>query len=162
VRTGDFERIFNENAQGLFAFLVYRTGSRTLAEDLVADTFERALRSRRRFDRRKGSEKSWIYTIAVNLYRDQARRDAVERRALERVGSDRRGAFEDQNLAAVERSDELNSALERLGAEERETLALRFGADLTVREVARVLGKKEDAVGKRIQRALEKLRDDLS
>jgi len=45
----DFERLFEEHAQPLFGFLIYRTGNRNLAEDLLADTFERALRGRRRF-----------------------------------------------------------------------------------------------------------------
>lgn len=161
MRNDDFSRLFDEHAEQLFAFLVYRTGSRTLAEDLVADTFERALRSRRRFDRRRGTEKSWVYTIALNLYRDQARRQRVEQRALERVAVDAGGSHDDTWVTSIERSQGLQAALGRLGDEEREALALRFGADLTVREVARVLGQKEDAVGKRIQRALSKLREEL-
>src|SRR3954467_1815814 len=54
MRDDDFERLYAAEAQGLFGFLVYRTGDRALAEDLLADSFERALRSRRRFDRRPG------------------------------------------------------------------------------------------------------------
>src|SRR3954470_3878815 len=86
MRDDDFERLYAAEAQGLFGFLAYRTGDRALAEDLLADTFERALRSRRRFDRRRGSAKTWLYTIALNLLRDHARRAAAEGRALERVG----------------------------------------------------------------------------
>ena len=58
MRDADFERLYGQHAEPLFAFLAYRTGDRVLAEDLLADTFERALRARRRFDRRRGSEKS--------------------------------------------------------------------------------------------------------
>ena len=47
MRDDDFERLYAAEAQGLFGFLVYRTGDRALAEDLLADTFERALRSRK-------------------------------------------------------------------------------------------------------------------
>lgn len=162
VRTGDLERLFNDHAEQLFAFLVYRTGNRLVAEELVADTFERALRARRRFDSRRGSEKAWIYTIALNLYRDQARRHRVEEHALERVAVDARGSRSETWVTSIERSHGLQAALGRLGDEEREALALRFGADLTVREIARVLGQKEDAVGKRIRRALAKLREELS
>ena len=60
MRAADFERIYDAHAQGLFAFLIYRTGDRAVAEDLVADTFERALRARRRFDLRRGGEKAWL------------------------------------------------------------------------------------------------------
>jgi DNA-directed RNA polymerase specialized sigma24 family protein len=51
-----------------------------VAEDLLADTFERVLRGRR-FDPRRGSEKTWLYAIAINLVRDHARRSAVRERA---------------------------------------------------------------------------------
>ena len=70
----EFERLYEAEAQGLFGFLAYRTGDRALAEDLLADTFERALRKRRGFDRRRGSAKTWLYAIALNLLRDNARR----------------------------------------------------------------------------------------
>src|SRR5215213_3465154 len=86
MRDDEFERLYEAEAQGLFGFLAYRTGDRALAEDLLADTFERALRSRTRFDRRRGSAKTWLYTIALNLLRDHARRAAAEGRALERAG----------------------------------------------------------------------------
>src|SRR3954469_8127488 len=85
MRIDQFERLYEEHAQPLLAFLVYRTGNRGVAEDVLADTFERALRARRRFDPRKASEKTWLYSIAVNLLRDNARRQLVEQRALERA-----------------------------------------------------------------------------
>ena len=44
MRDDEFERLYEAEAQGLFGFLAYRTGDRALAEDLLADTFERALR----------------------------------------------------------------------------------------------------------------------
>ena len=87
MRDEAFERLYAEHAQALFGFLSYRTGDRALAEDLLADTFERALRARRRFDRRKASEKTWLYAIALNCLRDHARRRASEGRALERIAS---------------------------------------------------------------------------
>lgn len=155
---GDFERLFAEYANDLFAFFAYRTQDRALAEDLVEDTFERVLRSRRRFDPRKGSEKNWIYTIGLNLLRDHARRSALEHRTLERVGAEGASAAEPTTF---EQRDELSRALGALNEREREALALRFGADLTLREVARVLGEPVPAVEKRIYRALARLREEL-
>lgn len=156
---GDFERLFNEHANALFAFFVYRTQDRALAEDLVGETFERVLRSRRRFDPRKGSEKNWIYTIGLNLLRDHARRGALEQRTLERVGADPRADRHELDL--LEQRDELGRALAKLNDAEREAVALRFGADLTLREVAHALGEPAAAVEKRIYRALAKLREEL-
>src|SRR5918999_3691709 len=82
IHAEQFERLYEEHAQRLFGFLAYRTGDAALAEDLVADTFERVLTARRPFDRRKASEKAWIYSIALNRLRDMARREAAESRAL--------------------------------------------------------------------------------
>jgi RNA polymerase sigma factor (sigma-70 family) len=156
-----FERLFQDHAEPLFAFLVYRTSDRQLAEDLVADTFERVLRARTRFDPRKGSEKNWLYAIAVNLVRDQARRQSVETNALQRVGAYETHALDDGAQDGVEERDAVGRALATLGEDEREAIALRFGADLKLREVAGVLGEKETAVEKRISRGLQKLRHAL-
>ena len=105
MREDEFERLFEEHAPGLLGFLTYRTGDRTLAEDILADTFERVLRARKRFDPRRASHKTWIYSIALNLVRDQARRRDAEGRALGRV------------------RDELSRALAQLSEEEREAIS---------------------------------------
>jgi RNA polymerase sigma-70 factor (ECF subfamily) len=162
MRGETFERLFEEHAQGLFAFLAYRTGNRALAEDLLSETFERVLRSRQRFDPRRGSERRWLYTIALNLLRDHARRQTHEDRLVRHVGAGTAFVEPDAGLSAVEHRDELQRALATLNEDEREALALRFGADLKLRDVARVLGEGESAVEGRIYRALRKLRDELS
>jgi RNA polymerase sigma-70 factor (ECF subfamily) len=158
---GDFERLFDEHANALFAFFMYRTRDRALSEDLVSDTFERVLTARARFDPRRGSEKNWIYTIGLNLLRDHARRAALEHRSLERVGSTYQEADYAPDPDSIGLRDELGLALAKLNDVEREAIALRFGADLTLREVARVLREPAAAVEKRIYRALAKLREEL-
>jgi RNA polymerase sigma factor (sigma-70 family) len=159
MRDADFESLYAREAQGLFAFLAYRTGDRSLAEDLLADTFERALRSRRRYDAARGSQRTWLYAIAMNLLRDHARRVAAEGRAVERVGHVVPSGGEE--LASVERRDELQRALATLADEEREAIALRFGAELTVPEIAQLLGQPLTTVEGRVYRALRKLRERL-
>lgn len=160
MRDRDFEHLYADHAQSLFGFLVYRTGDRALAEDIVGDTFERALRHRRRFDRRRASEKTWLYAIALNRLRDHNRRASAEDRALERRGEP--GADTAEALAAVDDRDQLSRALEVLSAEEREAIALRYGADLTVPEVAQLLGQPLTTVEGRVYRALRRLRDALA
>jgi len=160
MREADFERLFTEHAKPLFAFLVYRCGDRGLAEDVLADTFERALRARTRFDRRKASEKTWLYSIAMNRLRDELRRRGAELRAVERVGlSLPPGGDEYARIAA---RDELRSALALLSAEEREVIALRFGAGLTVPEIARVTGERRTTAEGRLYRGLARMRDELA
>lgn len=160
MRGEAFERLYGAHAEQLLGFLVYRTGDRVVAEDLLADTFERVLRARRPFDRRKGSEKTWLYAIAMNCVRDHQRRKTAEGRALEKVAVPST-ATSPPPADDVEDRDEIERALHKLTEEEREAIALRYGADLTVPEIAKVKGEKLTTVEGRVYRALRKLREDL-
>jgi RNA polymerase sigma-70 factor (ECF subfamily) len=160
MRDEQFERLYADHAQALFGFLSYRTGDRVLAEDLLADTFERALRARRRFDPRKASEKTWLYAIALNLLRDSARRRAAEGRALERVTSGL-APGPSGDMEEVSDRDLISRSLSVLSEEEREAIALRFGADLTVPEIAKLIREPLTTVEGRVYRALRKLREEI-
>ena len=160
MRDEHFERLYAEHAQALFGFLSYRTGDRVLAEDLLADTFERALRARRRFDPRKASEKTWLYAIALNCLRDNARRRSTEVRALERMASGPSPGSTGE-MEEVSDRDLISRNLAVLTDEERETIALRFGADLTVPEIAKLTGEPLTTMEGRLYRALRKLREAM-
>lgn len=157
-----FERLYAEHAQALYGFLVYRTNDRALAEDLLADTFERVLRARRGYDPRRSSEKTWIYSIALNALRDHIRRESAEERALERSEAARGGAAPPQAVDLLDERDALRRAITCLSPEEREAIALRYGGDLTVPEMADALGEKLTTVEGRVYRALGKLRAELT
>jgi RNA polymerase sigma-70 factor (ECF subfamily) len=157
MRDEDFRQLYEANAQALFAYVAYRSGDRSLAEDVVATAFERAYRARRRFDPRKGSGRPWLYTIARNVLNDELRRREAERRAIERSEVDRPSPESD----AVEARRDVWAALETLSEEERESIALRFGADLTVPEIARLLEQPLTTVEGRVYRALRKLRSKI-
>ena len=146
MRDEEFERLYAAHADSLLAFLVYRTGDRALAEDLLADTFERVLRSGWRFDRRKASEKTWIYSIALNCLRGHHRRRRAEERAVVRAAPAEGGLWTDP----IDDRDAVNRALAVLSDEERESIALRFGAELTVPEIAKLLGQPLTTVEGRV------------
>lgn len=157
----EFTRLYSEHARSLYSFLSYRTGDGVLAEDLLADTFERVLRARRGYDRRKGSERAWLYAIALNCVRDNARRIKSETRALAQVlpsgGYHHEPAFE-----GLERKDALREALATLNDNEREAVALRFGADLSLADIAAALGEPRSKIETRVYRGLKKLRGCLA
>ena len=157
MRDDEFERLYAEEAQGLYGYLAYRTGDRALAQDMLADVFERALRARGRYDRRKGSARTWLYAIAGNLLVDHARRQSAGARAVERAGPPAESAL-DRRIEALPERDALAHALATLSDEEREAVALRFGADLTVPEMAELTGEPLTTVEGRVYRALRKLR----
>ena len=160
MRRETFERLYAEHAEQLLGFLIYRTADRPLAEDLLSDTFERAIRARRRFDRRKASEKTWLYAIALNCLRDHTRRADAEKRAHELAAVDADVTTRDP-APAVEARDAVSRALEGLSDEEQDAIALRYGAELSVPEIAKLTGLKQTTARGRIYGAMGKLRDQL-
>lgn len=155
-----FERLYAEHAGALLRYLTYQTGDPALAEDLFSDTFERVLRAPR-FVPRRAKEKTWIYTIALNCLRDHVRREAAKGRALQRVEASAASPEWGSGIATVEARVTVLGALEVLSTEEREALALRFGADLSLPEIARLTGERLTTVEGRVYRAVRKLRDEL-
>lgn len=173
IRDDGFERLYAEHAQGLFAFLRYRTGNTVVAEELLADTCERALRARKRFDPRRGSAKTWLYAIALNCLHDHTRRRAGEGRALEQVAVAAGPGFGSAELEEIDEvahleldevadRDQLERSLAALSGEEREAISLRFGAELTVPEIAKLTGEPLTTVESRVYRALDKLREAMT
>lgn len=157
--TEEFERLYEEHAEGLLAFLEYRTGNIELAKDVVADTFERVLRTRFRFDPRKSSQKTWLYSIALNVLRDHGRRRGAEARAYERVS----GAQHewDDEADQIDARDAVRRVLATLPDEEREAVSMFYGADLSVDEIAKIAGVSAGAVKQRLYRARERMRESL-
>src|SRR5216117_2509528 len=84
-----FESVAERHLDDVHAYLVYFTRNREVAEELTADTFERALRQWRRFDPRRGSARTWLCQLARTTALDHFRSEERRRRregayALER------------------------------------------------------------------------------
>ena len=83
--SASFAATAQEHLDDVYAYLVYLTRDRSLAEDLAADTFEKALRLWRRFDPRRASARTWLCqiarTTALDWFRAEERRQRREERA---------------------------------------------------------------------------------
>jgi RNA polymerase sigma-70 factor (ECF subfamily) len=158
VRDADFERLVRRHGQDLYAFLLYRTGDHWLAEELLQDALERAYRARTRFDPRRSSEKTWLISIALNRWKDVLRKHANESVALEKLSRD---TPPPEGMERVEERRALLTAMEGLAPEEREVLALVYGADLTAKQVAALLDVPVTTVQGRVYRGMRRLRDTL-
>lgn len=144
----------------VYGYLAYLTGDRALAEDLAAETFERATRLWHRFDERRGSARTWLCQIARTVALDHLR--AERRRARREDAYARRLREADEPRFAEGLSPALERALARLSAGEREAIALRVVLDLDGPTAARVLGISPTACSTRLSRALDKLEKELS
>ena len=156
--SASFAATAEEHLDDVYAYLVYLTRDRSLAEDLTADTFEKALKHWRRFDASRGSARTWLCQIArptaLDGFRGEERRHRREQRA---AVPDRLDAGFVEGL-----SPELESALRELSAGEREVIALRVLLELDGEEASRVLGISPTAVSTRLSRALKKLEEKVS
>ena len=100
----DITRLYDRHAHVMLGFFARRTFDPDVAVDLVAETFARAFVERRRFRGETDSEQAaWLYGIAKNLLADWRRKAHVERRAMAKLGVERRALTE----AEYDRIEEL-------------------------------------------------------
>jgi RNA polymerase sigma-70 factor (ECF subfamily) len=159
VAETSFATVAEEHLDAVYAFLLYLTGDRAVAEDLTSETFERALGRWRRFDPRRGTAKTWLCQIARSAALDHFRSESRRRRREE--------TYAQQEIAAGGEvfgeglSPELEAALQSLSPGEREVIALRVVCDLDGDTAARVLGISQTACSTRLSRALRKLEENV-
>jgi len=153
-----FSQAAESHLDDVYGYLLWFTGDRFAAEDLAGETFERALRLWHRFDPRRGSARTWLCQVARTVALDHFR---SERRRLRREELAAVPARFEQPLAEG-LSPELESALRRLTAGEREVIALRVVLDLDAATAAGMLGISPTNCSTRLSRALEKLEEALN
>lgn len=138
--------------QKVYTFSYYRlNGNASMAEDITEDTFIRAFGSIRTFKWKGVSFKSWLITIARNLIVDTLRRP--EALPLEDFWLD---TVSDPVLIFDEISShsDVHQALNKLTAEQKDVIILRFFDDLTLEETADAIGKSVTSVKRLQARAL--------
>lgn len=142
--------------QRVYGYVAYRIGDGPDAEDVTSDAFERALRYRSTYDPRRGSPAAWLVAIARRAVADYfaARHELPTAELTDRAAP---GDLE----SSVVRRVALSVALSRLDERDRELVALRFGADLTARQIGELLDLRTNAVEVALHRALARLRAEL-
>jgi len=139
----------------VYSYVAYRIGSGADAEDITSEVFERALRYRASFDDSRDPA-PWLLGIARRCVDDAL----AQRRPNAQIEAGEQASAEDVESEAVDRIT-LANAIERLDERSRDLLALRYGADLSAREIGRILGMKPNAVDVALHRALGKVRTEL-
>ena len=160
------EALISQYEYRLYRYLLYLTGSVELASDLFQETWLRVLTRGHQYDGVSRFE-PWLFSIARHLVIDASRRRSTEslQEIFDRPGGGRREPQASENaspLAAYqgrELASRLGSVLERLPAVYREVLLLRFQEELTLEEIADVLGVPLSTVKSRLYRGLSAARE---
>ena len=159
----ELHAVYREHVSAVYAFFAYSVPA-DIAEELTSGTFERVVRHWARFDPRRSSQRTWILAIARNLLTDHFRKrhrrlgpSLDEHPELgESIASD------DDPVAKRASVETVKGWLSMLSEREREVVAMRFGADLSTAEIARLLGLSDANVLQISSRALRRLRKELS
>ena len=142
----------------LVRYLVYLTGRSDHVEDLAQETWLRVLARGNQYDQRARFE-AWLFSIARNLAMDRWRRQRREG-PVQRDGTEAPPDESSPFLKAAKGEDaaRLAAALTQLEADYREALLLRFQEDLSLQEIAGIVGAPVSTVSSRIYRGLAQLR----
>jgi RNA polymerase sigma-70 factor (ECF subfamily) len=153
----DWDAVYADQLPRVYNFFRYRFGNTADAEDLTARTFEKAWRARDRYRRDVAAFGTWLMSIARNVGTDhlRAQRRWVPLDEAATVASS--GTPEDDATRASD-ARRLSELLEQLTERDRELIALKYGAGLTNRAIARATGLSESNVGTILHRAVQTLR----
>ncbi len=158
MASDDLESIVRRTSPALVRALTLVVLDRELAADIAQDTF---VQLHRHWDRVAGHPNlsAWIYRVALNRATDYRRRLARAARLVERLGRNLSG---DSGLGSWEPDIEFISVLRGLPKGQRTAAALRYLGDLSVPQVAEIMGISEGAVNSHLHRARLALKDMLA
>jgi RNA polymerase sigma factor (sigma-70 family) len=139
----------------VYAYVAYRVGDGHDAEDITSDVFERALRKRDQYDPRRGEPAAWLIGIARHCISDHFTDRLVP------VESVPDGPAPGELATDAANRIDLSRVLHTLSERERELIALRYGADLTARQIGELLDLRTNAVEVALHRALQSVKLEL-
>lgn len=147
----DLEQVYKEQYGPLVGFINRRLRNLARSEELAQEAFVRAIRTR------PSNPRSWLYTVAGNLVRDEGRRIAVRRNHLRLVAGSQAGdAAPDDELERRQRQQRIRAALAELPERDRAALMLKEEG-FSYTEIAERLSLSAGSVGTTLARARKRL-----
>jgi RNA polymerase sigma-70 factor (ECF subfamily) len=161
----EFEQVYLRNVDVLMGYFARRCRDPQTVADLTSETFVRAVDGFARFDPRRGSDRAWLFGIAVHVFARHCEQSAGSRDAAARLGGHRPlDEDEIEELAQRIEAERAGAALmqrcARLPAVERAAIELVDIEELTPKEAALALGVSRVAFRKRLSRARSRLRKE--
>jgi RNA polymerase sigma factor (sigma-70 family) len=156
------EELFEQHSEKLFTYLHQHTQSREDAEDILVDTFLAALAEEKFAHLSTSAQVAWLWRVARNKVVDAFRKATFRRNVpLEQADEalcEEEARDPEQMALRQDEEREIHDLLHTLPELQQEVLRLRFGSDLHCREIATILGKREDAVRAMLSRTMNSLR----
>jgi RNA polymerase sigma-70 factor (ECF subfamily) len=153
-----FAALYDEHFERVYAYVLRRVGDRSDAQDITGDVFQNALANLSRFEWRGAPFAAWLYRIAANAVADHFR---VEGRHSGPPGETGMSALHEDAHEDIERRAMLFRSVDRLPADQRRVIVMRFGEEKSIREIAEEMGRSEGAVKQLQWRGLQTLRTQM-
>jgi RNA polymerase sigma-70 factor (ECF subfamily) len=158
-----FARLYEDHFDRIYAFIARRVHDRDEVQDLTSEVFHRALKNLAQFEWRGISFAAWLYRIATNAIIDRSK-DRSKRANPENV-IDAGDRFVDDSVAdvveAVQERARLFGMVEKLPADQRRVIVMRFSEDKTIGQTAKKMRRSEGAIKQLQFRGLQNLRNRI-
>jgi RNA polymerase sigma-70 factor (ECF subfamily) len=168
VQRGDpraFELVYDRHSGAAFSLAYRMVGRGNVAEDVVQEAFLSIWRSGARYERARGSVRTWVLGIVHHRAIDQLRRSSVhDKRRASDEGLEERlesGERTDNEVARREEAASIRSAMDSLPADQSHVIELAYFGGFTHTEIAGILEAPVGTVKGRMRLGLEKLRNQL-
>ena len=168
MRRGDpraFEAVYERHSGAAFSLAYRMVGRGNVAEDVVQEAFLSIWRSGARYERARGSVRTWVLGIVHHRAIDQLRRSSVhDKRRASDEGLEERlesGERTDVEVARRDEAQAIRSAMESLPPEQSHVIELAYFGGFTHTEIADILETPVGTVKGRMRLGLEKLRNSL-
>ncbi len=154
-----FSELYKTHIDKIYRFVYFKTHHKQTAEDLVSQTFFKALQNIKDFDPNKGKFSSWLYRIAKNCVIDHYRTRKSE--------IDIYDIWDLAGTQDIKRDSELKDRLEQvekhlkhLPGEQRDIILMRTWGEMSYKEIAEIVGKSKDNCKNIFSRSINKLRKE--
>jgi RNA polymerase sigma-70 factor (ECF subfamily) len=149
-----FGELYENNFERVYAFIARRVRDRDVVEDLTSDVFHKALTNLGRFEWRGVPFAAWLFRIAANVIADRSSRAVKELSSID----DPAEPWSDAGPEEIEHRAQLFRLVDRLPADQRRAIVMRFAEQKSIREIAHELERTEGAVKQLQFRGLQTLR----
>lgn len=157
-RQQKFKNLYDEHADAIFRYLYFKLNDRERSLELTQEVFTRLWQYMA-----SGKEvefpKAFLYKSAANIFINEIRTDKRTLSLDTLLESGFEVAYEGKDLQQIAEQQEVVDSLQALDEHDRDVLVMRYVEDMQVKEIAQVLGEKENTVSVWIKRALEKLKN---
>jgi RNA polymerase sigma-70 factor (ECF subfamily) len=158
----DWGAVFDAELPRVYNFFLYKTGNREIAQDLTAITFERAWKNRSRYHPGRAALATWLFGFTNNILKEHFRRNKKDKQrseSFEQIEIISKNHDVENDVLRHQEHDQLHMLLNELSEREQSLIALKYGAGLSNREIAKISGLSESNVGSILYRSVTALRD---